>query len=116
MTPRKRLSIVLYQETPGTWIGRGVEHDLSAEGRTIGETIRAILGFVDAHSQFDLRHDRAPLSAFRPAPHAYWEAFDRGTPVPLTQLGTDGLPHWEISVAIVSRRPAQRPSSSNASA
>ena len=112
MTAQRRLSVVLYQETPGVWVGRGVEHDLSAEGRTIGETVRAMLRFVDAHSQFDVRHDRTPLSAFRPAPQAYWNAFETGTQVTLSQLGAEPLVHWDVSVAIASHRPSLRPRSS----
>ncbi len=112
MAAPKRLSIVLYQETPGVWVGRAIEHDLSAEGRTIGETVRAILRFVDAHSRFDVRHDITPLSAFRPAPQAYWNAFDNGTHVSLAQLGADPPQHWDVLVAIANRRPSLRPHAS----
>jgi hypothetical protein len=100
-----RLSLVVYQETPGVWVGRGVEHDLTAEGRTIGETVRAVLRMVDAHTAFDTRHDRPPLSAFRPAPQQYWNAFSAGTPVPLSQLGALHPADWEIAVAIARARP-----------
>lgn len=116
MTVAKRLSIVLYQETPGLWVGRAIEHDLSAEGRTIGETVRAILRFVDAHSRFDVRHDRRPLSAFRPAPQAYWTAFDGGTPISLEQLGTESPLHWDVAVVIASRSSLRDNSSIIASA
>src|SRR5262245_14864672 len=109
MSPGNRLSLVLYQDTPGVWIGRGIEHDLTAEGRTIGETVRAILRLVDAHSLFDARHDRAPLAGFRPAPQVYWNAFSAGTHVPLTQIGAMEPPDWEICVAIARQRPSARP-------
>lgn len=91
------------------WVGRGVEHDLSVEGRTIGETVRAILRFIDAHTRFDLRHDRPPLSAFRAAPQAFWNAFAGGTPVTLAQLGADPPDSWDVTVVIVSHRPSLRP-------
>lgn len=112
VSPALRLSLVLYQETPGVWVGRGIEHDLSAEGRTIGETVRALLRFVDAHALYDARHDRPPLSAFRPAPQAYWNAFSAGTHVSLAQLGAQAPPEWEICVAIARNRPSFRSSPS----
>jgi hypothetical protein len=104
----RRLCLVLYQEVPGLWVGRGVEHDITAEGRTIGEAVRAMLQVVRAHTAFDTRHRRPPLSAFRPAPQTFWNAFSAGTPVPLPQLGVVAPPPWEISVAIAHNRPTRR--------
>jgi hypothetical protein len=107
MSSGHRLSLVVYQDVPGVWVGRGIEHDLTAEGRSIGETVRAVLRMVDAHAAFDSRHDRAPLSAFRPAPQPFWNAFSAGTPIPLTQLGAMPPPDWDISVAIARHRPTE---------
>jgi hypothetical protein len=101
-----RLSLVVYQDVPGVWISRGIEHDLTAEGRSIGETVRAVLRMVQAHAAFDTRHDRAPLSAFRPAPQSCWNAFSAGTQVPLSQIGALAPPEWAISVAIARHRPS----------
>jgi hypothetical protein len=101
----RRLRLVVYQEVPGIWVGRGIEHDVSAEGRSISETVRAILRMITAHIAFDERHDRPPLSAFRPAPQPYWNAFSGGTHVPLSELGALPPEHWEISVAIARHRP-----------
>src|SRR5215467_12976323 len=53
----QRLSLVVYQDVPGVWVGRGIEHDLTAEGRSIGETVRALLRMIQAHTAFDARHD-----------------------------------------------------------
>lgn len=103
-----RFSLVVYQETPGLWVSRGIEHDLTAEGRTIGESVRALLRMIDAHAAFDTRHDRLPLSAFRPAPQSYWNAFSAGTPVPLAQLGALPPLHWDVVVAIARTRPNQQ--------
>ena len=108
MATPKQLSIVLYQETPGVWVGRCIEHDLSAEGRTIGETVRAILRLVDAHTLFDARHDHPPLSAFRAAPQAYSNAFSAGTHITLDQLGAIATPPWEIPASIARHRPSRR--------
>ena len=110
MSTAQRLSLVVYQDIPGVWVGRGIEHDLTAEGRSIGETIRALLRMIQAHTAFDTRHDRVPLSAFRPAPQSCWNAFSAGTPVPLAQLGAMAPPEWDVTVAIAHHRPTeQRP-------
>ena len=98
------LHVVLFQDMPGMWIGRGLEHDIVAEARTIGETVRALLRLVQAHIEFDCRHNRAPLSAFRSAPQICWNAFATGMPLPLTQLGITQLDGWHIVVAL-SRSP-----------
>jgi len=100
-----RLSLVVYQDVPGMWVGRGIEHDLTAEGRSIAETVRAVLRMVQAHAAFDARHDRAPLSSFRPAPQSCWNAYSAGTQVPLAQLGALAPPRWDITVAIARHRP-----------
>jgi hypothetical protein len=102
-----RLSVVVYQDTPGVWVGRGIEHDLAAEGRTIGETVRAVVRMIHTHAAVDERHDRAPLSAFRPAPQSCWNAFSAGAAVPLSQIGALPPAHWEIAVAIARTRPAE---------
>lgn len=102
-----RLSLVVYQDVPGVWVTRGIEHDLTAEGRSIGETVRAVLRMVQAHAAFDARHDRPPLSAFRPAPQSCWNAFSAGTLIPLSQLGALAPSDWTISVSIARQRPTQ---------
>jgi len=102
-----RLRLVVYQEVPGRWVARGVEHDLAAEGRNIGEVVRAVLRMVHAHTLFDTRHQRPPLSAFRPAPQACWNAFKAGTPVPLDQLSALAPASWDVSVAIAHHRPTE---------
>ncbi len=86
---------------------RGVEHDLGAEARTIGEAVRAAVRFVEAHTAFDIRHDHLPLAAFPPAPQKYWNSFATGTAVPLTQLGVTEPPGWEIHAAFATRRPIE---------
>lgn len=98
MTP-KRLRLVIFPDAPGVWIVRGLEHDLGAEARTIGEAVRAALRFVQAHTAFDIRHDHLPLAAFPPSPQKYWNAFAAGTAVPLEQLGIDAAPDWDIQLA-----------------
>ena len=98
MTP-KRLRLVIFPDAPGVWIVRGLEHDLGAEARTIGEAVRAAMRFVQAHTDFDIRHDHLPLSAFSPSPQKYWNAFASGTLVPLAELGVTAPAQWDIQVA-----------------
>lgn len=101
----KRLRLVIFQDAPGLWLARALEHDLSAEARTIGEGVRALLRLVEAHTAFDLRHAHAPLSAFTPAPQAYWNAYASGMEVSLAQLGVATSSEWDVHVAFASRRP-----------
>jgi hypothetical protein len=102
--PRQRLRLVVVQETPGIWLVRGLEHDVFAEGRSIGAAVRAAIGFVEAHTAFDCRHDLRPLSAFPPAPSGYWHAYAAGTAVSLTQLGIEPPAGWDICAAVADRR------------
>jgi hypothetical protein len=108
MTP-KRLRLVIFQEAPGLWLVRGLEHDLGAEARTIGEAIRAAIRFIEAHTAFDVRHDHLPLAAFPPASQTYWNAFATGTPVPLAQFGVTPPPDWDVHLAFAARVPAGGP-------
>ena len=69
------LHVLLFQQMPGVWIGQALEHDMVSEASTIGEALRGIVRLVEAHSAFDRRHRRAPLSAFGGAPQSCWSAF-----------------------------------------
>jgi hypothetical protein len=113
----KRLRLVIFQEVPGLWAVRGLEHDVGAEARTIGEAIRAALRFVEAHTAFDIRHDHPPLSAFPPAAQKYWNAYAAGAAFALTDLNAGVPTGWDIQAALATRLPADtRPARSNVSA
>ena len=101
MTP-KRLRLVIFQEEPGLWTVRGLEHNVGAEARTIGEAITATMRFVNAHTAVDIRHDHLPLSSFPPAAQKFWNAFAAGTAVPLTVGQPSG---WDIQAAFATRVP-----------
>jgi hypothetical protein len=103
------LHVVVFQDVPGQWIGRVLEHDMLTEARTIGEALRSIVRLVEAHSAFDRRHRRAPLSAFGGAPQQCWTAFTAGTPVALSQLGIDQPYAWHIVASIARQRPTTVP-------
>ena len=105
ITKEQRLRLVIFQEAPGLWLVRGLEHDVVAEARTIGEVVRAVVRMVQAHTAFDIRHNHTPLCAFRPAPQDCWNAFAAGTPVSLTQLGVTPPPEWDICAAVAHRQP-----------
>src|SRR3954451_10150775 len=106
LTTPKRLRLVVFQEEPGLWLVRGLEHDLGAEARTIGEAIRSAMQFVPAPTAFDLRPDHLPLSAFPPAAQKYWNAYSTGTPVSLQQLGITSSAGWLIEAAFATRCPS----------
>ena len=102
-----RIRLVIFQAAPASWIVRGLEHDIVAEGRTIGGAVRAAIRFIEAQSAFDMRHSHAPLSVFPAAPQRYWNAFSAGTPVPLEQLGIVAPHGWDVQAAFATRLPAE---------
>jgi hypothetical protein len=104
----KRIRFVVFQDAPGWWTVRGLEHDLSAEARTIGQAVRSVMRLVQAHADFDVRHDHAPLSAFPPAAQSYWNAYAAGTPVSLMQLGIEAPAGWDMQAAFATRLPTDR--------
>ena len=106
MVTKHSARFVIYQETAGIWIGRGLEHDFLSESHSIGEAARALIRLVEAHAAFDERHHRPPLSAFKAAPQSFWNAFSTGTPVSLAQFGIRVPAGWDISVAIAHGRPS----------
>ena len=101
----ERIRLVIFQDAPAAWIVRGLEHDIVAEGRTIGGALRAAVRFIEAQTSFDMRHGHAPLSMFPPSPQRYWNAYTAGTPVPLAQLGITAPAEWEICAAFGTRLP-----------
>src|SRR4051812_19721022 len=99
MQTTHRLRLVIFQEAPGLWVARGLEHDLGAEARSIGGAVRAVLQLVEAHTAFDIRHAHVPLSAFTAAPQVYWNAFASGMEIPLEQIGVQVPTDWDIHLA-----------------
>lgn len=104
----KRLRLVVFQEGPDLWLVRGLEHDVGAEARTIGQAVRAAMEFVQAHTAVDIRHDHLPLAAFPPAAQKYWNAYATGTPVSLAQFGVVAPPGWEIHAAFATAPREER--------
>lgn len=96
----ERLRLVIFQDTPGLWTAHGLEHDVMAEGHTIGQALRAVMRAIEAHTNFDLRHHHRPLVAFPPASQSFWNAYHAGTVAPLAQLGIASPAGWTITVAV----------------
>jgi hypothetical protein len=96
---QKRLRLLVFQEAPGLWVVRGLEHDIGAEARTIGESIRAAVRFVQAHTAFEIRQDHLPLASFPPSAQKYWNAYATGTRISLAQLGVTPPAEWDIYAA-----------------
>jgi hypothetical protein len=105
------LRIVVFPETHRIWTARALEHDLAARGRSIESAIDTLVRLIQAHVEYDRRHNRKPLSAFAAAPMVYWTAFDRAVELPI-QMELD----WKdadgparVVAAMVSTHPAIRP-------
>jgi hypothetical protein len=107
-----RLRIVVFPETTKAWTARSLEHDLEAVGRTADAALDALVRVASAHIAFDIRHGRAPLSAFGAAPRAYWKAFAGAslTTKPLEVLRAESHGHFSCSVSVAKDNPAIRPS------
>ncbi len=108
MAPGHWLRVLLYQDLPGIWIARSLEHDIAVEGTTIDAAVDAILRIVVAHVEFDKRHGRSPLSAFPEAPGRYWSAFESATPlrtVTCSRHGDRSGPDRPILIAFTHERP-----------
>lgn len=108
----RRLSILAYPESSVWTTARCLEHDLMTSGRTADLAVDALLKMIRAHVDYDTRHQRAPLSAFLPAPKLYREAFKQGEQRhqiveanPLSQQATTTV----IDVAVVRDHPVVRP-------
>ncbi len=101
----QRIRLVVFQDAPATWVVRGLEHDILAEGRTIGVVLRTVVRFIEAQSAFDIRHGHPPLSTFPAAPQRYWNAYTAGTPVSLSQLGIVPPEQWDVHAAFGTRLP-----------
>jgi len=103
-----RLRLVIFQDAPGLWHVRGLEHDLAAEGSTIGQAVRSLARMMQVHSEYDQRHHHPQLVAFPPAAQRYWNAFASGAAVPLTMLGVTPPDGWVFQAAFAVRLPGER--------
>jgi hypothetical protein len=107
MSAHQPLRVLLYQDLPGRWSARSLEHDLSVDGRNIETVLDRILQLIFAHIDYDRRHGHAPLSAFPAAPRRFWDAFEKARPMPsVNRCTTDPqLSYGPIMVSIYEARP-----------
>ena len=93
-----------FRKHPASGWCAGWNINVIVEGRSVGTAVRAAVGFVEAHTAFDKRHDLTPLSAFPPSPSKPWDAYGAGSPVALSQLGINAPAGWDICAAVAHRR------------
>jgi hypothetical protein len=107
-----RLRIVVFPETTKAWTARSLEHDIEAGGRTADAALDALVRVASAHIAFDIRHGRAPLSAFGPAPRPYWNAYGGASMIdkPREVLRMEPYGPFACSVTLTKEHPAIRPS------
>jgi len=91
----------------GVWVARGLEHDLSVEGRSLESVVDSIHRLVNAHVDFDRRHGRAPLSPFPAAPSRYWQAFERAEPLTVRNDASGEPLFGPIMIAVSSEDPLE---------
>ena len=106
----RALRVLVFPETPGVWVARGLEHDISTVGRSIQSAVDTYLKVAGAHVAYDCRHHHEPLSAFAAAPPLYWDAFARATPLPIpmaVQRSWPGVPPC-VMAALARQNPAIR--------
>ena len=103
----KRLRLVVFQDAPGHWHAHGLEHDLSADGSTIGQALRSLARTMQVHADYDTRHHHPALVAFPPSAQRFWNAFATGTAVALGQLGVTPPEGWVIQAAFSTRLPGE---------
>jgi hypothetical protein len=112
MSAQQSLRVLLYQDLPGRWSARSLEHDLCADGRNIEAVLDRILQLIFAHIDYDRRHGHAPLSAFPAAPRRFWDAFKKARPMQSVNRRTSDpqLSYGPIMVSIYEDRPVvERP-------
>jgi hypothetical protein len=103
------LRILLFREVYGAWTARALEHDISAEGRTLESALDTLLRITRAHIEYDRRHNRMPLSGFAAAPPLYWRAFAQASQLALPELNMGDATPAHVSAAVARQHPAVRP-------
>jgi|GEM_PF-7084240 len=86
------LRVLLLQQDDGLWAAQCIDHDIVAQGNSIGEAKRAFERTVVGQILFDFKNGRAPLATFSPAPLRLQEMFDRAADLALADKGPITLP------------------------
>jgi hypothetical protein len=106
--PPVRLHVLLFENLPGIWVARGLEHDIAVEALSVRDACESLLQFVRAHIAFDKRHRLEPLASFPTAPSSCWYAFAKASPLDSTvfEQTACGDRDAEIIVSVSRERPA----------
>jgi hypothetical protein len=100
MSVPQPLRVLMFQDLPGHWAARCLEHNVTVEGRSFEIVLERILQVIFAHIDFDRRHGRKPLSTFPASPRHYFDAFPKARPVHRVTRSTD--PQQVFGVVLVS--------------
>jgi hypothetical protein len=113
-----RLRVVIFEDMPGTWVAQALEYDIAAQGPTKEGAVEALLRILEAQVRFDCRHNREPLACFCAAPHQYWNAFARATPLETRWFHINPQPNipGQIVAAVARARPHRAGESKSARA
>lgn len=105
-----RLRVLVFPESIRWWTARSLEHDIAASGKTAETALDSLIKIAQAHVAYDIRHGRAPLSAFAPAPRPYWSAFPAHATLRLELRHPDeGGPTIHIVAARLTHHPIIAP-------
>jgi hypothetical protein len=85
-----RFKALLFREGENRWIAQILEKDMAAHGPTEYAALAAVELVLQAHVNFDAKHQRVPLSRLKPAPKVYWDAYEHAEP--LERPGVQLLP------------------------
>ena len=86
------LRVLLLQQRDGLWAAQCIDHDIVAQGHSIGEAKRAFERTVIGQILFDIKNDRPPLAAFPPASAKLRELFEKAGELALADKGPIRLP------------------------
>ncbi len=86
------LRVLLLQQRDGLWAAQCVDHDIVAQGNSVGEAKRAFERTVMGQILFDFKNGRAPLATFPPASSELREMFERAEDLALADKGPIKLP------------------------
>jgi hypothetical protein len=68
---------VLFTQEGDLWAAQCIDHDIAAQGKTIGEAKQVFERTIIGQILRDIKDGREPLAAFPPAPKSYREKFDQ---------------------------------------
>jgi hypothetical protein len=86
------LRVLLLQQEDGLWAAQCVDHDIVAQGHSIGEAKRAFERTIVGQILFDFQNNRLPLSTFPPASSELQEIFEKAEELALADKGPIKLP------------------------